>query len=126
MKEKETIEVMSKLSEFGKRLPIFSFDFSIIADNRAIEAFLSERVDKEDWDGRALSPEDVDMNIRKSIEGFHKSAEYNPEGESKFRLRRYVTRDVSFDEINRLVSGKEENMPKNYKFVGEISLSNYE
>lgn len=121
----KTIEVMSNLLDIGKNLPIFSIDFYIEAKNNDIEDYLSSHVIKTTWDDKPLSEIEIKNNIKFKLEEFHKSKDYNPIGISKLKMRKTMTlSDITFNSIYNLVSGMEKDMPKNYSYIGNITLSN--
>ena len=123
--KQKTIEVMSNLLDIGKNLPIFSIDFYIEAKNNDIEDYLSKHVIKTTWDDKPLSEIEIKNNIKFKLKEFHKSKDYNPIGISKLKMRKTMTlSDITFNGIYNLVSGMEKDMPKNYSYIGNITLSN--
>ena len=123
--KQKTIEVMSNLLDIGKKLPIFSIDFYIEAKNNDIEDYLSKHVIKTTWDDKPLSETEIKNNIKFKLKEFHKSKDYNPIGISKLKMRKTMTLSgITFNNIYNLVSGMEKDMPKNYSYIGNITLSN--
>lgn len=125
MTEKEkTIDMMQNLLEFAKRLPMFSVDFCISADNGHIEEYLIDHVDRYDWNGNPLSSEEIENNIKKSIQDFRNSEFYNPNGVSMLKMRKcFSLPDIAYNNVYELVSGKASDMPTGYNFVGKMTLS---
>ena len=125
LKEK-TIDIMINLLQFAKILPIFSIEFKIKADNVNIEKYLLDHVQKEDWEGKQLSEEEISENYNYKISNFYNSENYNSNGKSILKFIKYFTvQSIKYDDIYKLVSGQIEDMPKDYEFVGEIKLRDF-
>lgn len=126
-KDKEkTIDIMINLLQFAKILPIFSIEFKIKADNVNIEKYLLDHVQKEDWEGKKLSEEEISENYNYKISNFYNSENYNSNGKSILKFIKYFTvQSIKYDDIYKLVSGQIEDMPKDYEFVGEIKLRDF-
>jgi hypothetical protein len=123
----KTIDIMINLLEFAKILPVFSVDFKIKADNDNIEIYLLDHVERYDWNGKRLSNKEIINNYNNAISDFHNSKEYVPNGKSILTLRKcFTVEDINYDNIFKLVSGQLDDMPENYEFIGEITLSNFE
>lgn len=120
----KTIDIMINLLEFAKILPIFSVDFKIKADNDNIELYLLDHVKRYDGEGKRLSNKEIIDNYNNTISEFHNSKDYTPNGKSMFTLRKcFTVQDINYDNIYNLVAGKLDDMPDDYEFIGEITLS---
>ena len=69
----KTIDIMIKLLEIGKTLPIFSISYYIVAPTENIEQYLIEHTITEDWDGNKLSNEEIELSKIQSLYNFYNS-----------------------------------------------------
>lgn len=117
---------MIKLLEIGKTLPIFSISYYIVAPTENIEQYLIEHTITEDWEGNHLSDDEIELNKQNALNLFHNSSFYNPNGESGMIFTQAFTlQDIKYDDIYEIVSGKNLNFPKGYKFI-KIEKTNFE
>lgn len=114
----KTIDIMIKLLEIGKTLPIFSISFYIVANTNEIEKYLIDHVTTTDWEGKPLSDDEIELNKQNALNIFHNSSFYNPNGESGMIFTQAFTlQDIKYDDIYEIVTGKNLNFPKGYKFI---------
>ena len=127
MKEKEiTINVMIKLLELAKNHPLFCVSYYIVAKNNEIETWIRKRVNRFGWDGKELNEEDIVRNEDVFINDFHESQFYDECGESKILISQcFSLSDIGYDKIHTIVSGKSDNLPNGYKFIGDVELFNF-
>lgn len=122
----KAIDIMKQLLDYAKTLPIFSVEFDVTADNKSIEEYLIAHVDRSDWEGIPLTDDEIQNNISNAIERFHNSKGYNNLGTSTLTMRKaFNLQIISFDNVYEIVSGKCKDMPKEYKFVGEMKLADF-
>lgn len=122
----KTIDIMKQLLDYAKLLPTFMIEFDIIADNRFIEEYIITHANREDWEGNRLTDDEIQNNIYKGIKRFHDSKGYNSLGVSTLTMRKIFTlQSISYDGVYEIVSGDCKDMPKEYKFVGELKLAKF-
>ncbi len=120
------LDMITQLSHFIKNQPILSVDFDIIADNRNIEEFILSKVDRTDWEGRALSDDDIQELSYNALKRFYSSKGYNNCGHSTFTMRvTFIAQNIKYGDVYDIVSGNREDMPKDYKFLGNIRPSDF-
>ena len=120
----KAIDVMTKLLEFARSLPVFSVDFNVLASNTNIEEYIINHVDRIDWNGKTLPDEEIKQNIIRALERFRTSNGFNASGKSVLTLRKcFSLQHINYRTIYELVSGESIDIPKGYVFVGNIKLS---
>lgn len=126
MKEK-TINIMIQLLEYAKTHPIFVIDFDINAKNSDIEDYLKNSANTTDWSGKPLAKNEVDHIAQELIDSFkikRHVESYSLNDYSYMTCRQtFIVQNITYDKIYNLVSGQNECLPKNYRFVGNIRLA---
>ena len=124
--KKIALNTMVELSNLIRNIPILSVDFDITAKNKNIEEYILSRIDRTDWEGRPLDENTIQELCYDSIKRFYSSKGYNSCGISTFTMRMtFVAQNIKYDDIYKLVSGSRKDMPKDYKFVGNVRQSDF-
>lgn len=124
--KKITLNTMIELSNLIRNIPILSVDFDITAKNKNIEEYILSHVDRTDWEGRSLDEKTIQELCYNSIKRFYSSKGYNSCGISTFTMRMtFVAQNIKYDDIYKLVSGSRKDMPKDYKFIGNVRQSDF-
>lgn len=122
----KTIDIMKQLLDYAKLLPTFMVEFDIVADNKFIEEYIITHTDREDWEGNRLTDDEIQNNIYEDIKRFHDSKGHSNLGVSTLTMRKIFTlQSISYDGVYEIVSGNCKDMPKEYKFVGEMKLVDF-
>lgn len=123
----EVIKEMLNLLNYAKACPMFNACFDVVASTENIEKYISERVQRTDWEGNPLSEDDIKRDIEYSINHFRNSDDFNAfsDGMSKIRMNIIFTlQDITFDKIRNIMYGECENMPTDYMFCNSFILPN--
>ena len=119
----KVIGVMITLLSCAMQLPVFMVGFEISAPNSSIRRYLNETTDKTDWNGKPLSDDEIKELKKERILKFEESKGYNPLGVSILKMTKaYTLQDITFENIEKLVCGRGEGMPDDYKFIGNVKL----
>ena len=122
----KALDIMSELIVFARKFPVFSVDFYISAGNNEIECYLGKHADKEDWNGNPLNDEEIESNVKKKIEDFRNSGDYDLNGTSKLKIRKTLSLpDIRYDTIYDIVCGVSTDLPVGYTYLGNVKLSDY-
>lgn len=124
--KKITLDTMSKLLKLIRNTPVISIDFDIAAKNKNIEEYILSNIDKTDWEGKPLSENTIQELCYNNLKRFYSSKWYNSCGVSTLTMSiTFVAQNIKYDDVYELVSGSRKDMPKDYKFVGNIRRSDF-
>ena len=119
MKNK-VIDIMIQLLEFAKTLPVFSVNFDVKANNEDIETHIISNITPCDEMGKRLSDDELHRVRNLAIMHFRTNV-CDPSGVSTLSFSKvYTPSTIKYDDIYKLVSGKDTDLPKNYTFIGNI------
>ena len=120
----KTIDIMKQLLDFAKNLPIILVEFDVMTNNKFIEEYIITHVERTDWEGNPLSDDEIQKTIYDAMKRFYNSKGYNKFGISTLTIRKFMTlQNITYDNIYEIVSGKCDDIPKEYKFIGKMKLA---